>query len=366
MRSRMPARVMVLGLSLLVAPGARPDAATKGRMFAGGRSETGVPFHDRKLDDQLDALDFTEPSVREWVYWEGGPKLLIPDHLEEHMHTVKYDRLIEEYLRPEAEYLKQPGKSYAHSMMGTSGVITMPNAFVLPNRTWTVGLLIRDEDFDSAHWPGLYTSLDTTTERIFVNRGFGDNFELGAILHRFDSRITYSNGISTNDDSLLAGFNAKAGIPYQDFWIAVGFSLEKIDDDDRQVLDLRSYDNLQTAYLALTDTGRRWEGTLGFKYIKYGWGGRTPPVGFGPGQPGFSPTDDWTQVGLAFEYGKWGGFSLLAEATKRHKADFLGVPEAEVNVGAKFQAGHLSVKAFTNKQNTDGGHDIGLLGSLRF
>ncbi len=369
---KTPSRTLaLLCLALMVGSPARPDAATRGRMMAGGVSPEGVPWLSRPLSDRFDALDFPKEAIDHFMTWEGGPQLEVPDHLEEHFTALQFDELKEHYFRPKGDEKKQPGAAYGHSLGGVTGLITLPDSYVLPHRAWSVGFNYQNYEHGASHWPNLYRALETDVAKFYVNRGFRQNYEAGLILHLQDSNITYqtqgANPIppNFNDDLILGGVAFKAAIPMYDMLMAAGFSVEIFDDQHRNLMDLRDYENMASAFLTMSNGGRRWDGTVGIKYVKYGFG-RRPPVGANTNQIGFSPPTDWTQIGIGFEYGRWAGFSLIAEATKRHTVDFIGIGEAEVNVGAQYKAGDILGRAYLMRINQDDTDHIGFSLSLRF
>ncbi len=349
-------------------------AETTGNMFAGGRNKEGVIWAERSLADRVDGLGYTkEKGVAEKILpWEGGPKLRVPEDLEEGFETLRYDRLLESYFRPEPDQKRPTGFDIQRSLMGTTGLLMLPNSYILAPGVWSAGLAYWNEDQGPRHWGELYRRQNNDQFKGFVNRGFHNNFEAGLILHYADADITYINqGTNPNslrfrDDFVLGGINAKAAIPYYDLWVAAGFSLEFFDDDDRSFLDLRSYEHMSTAFLSISDSGPRWDATLAFKHIKYATSSRTPPVGGASIQSGFSPTSQWNQIGLGVEYGKWSGLSLILEATDRHRVDFEGISEKEVNYGVKYESERMVMKIFSLRENTTDTNNYGLSLSGRF
>jgi hypothetical protein len=140
-----------------------------------------------------------------------------------------------------------------------------------------------------------------------------------------------------------------------------------MDDDERNFLDLRTYNHTNLAFLTISDSGHRWDGTATMKMVKYATGGRAPPVGGASLQPGLAPEGGtWNQFGLGFEYGKWRGLSLLLEATAQHRIDFQGVSENEVNFGFKYETENLIGKLFTLRPNHSDYTSIGFSLSSRF
>lgn len=360
-------------LALVAAPWARPDAATRGVLRAGGLVDDGKLYVESSLDKRLDALDFPKPLRDHVTPWEGGPQLQVPNHLEEHFTTVHYDRMKEQYFRPKPDVKRQPGKDFGHSINGVTGLITMPNSYILKPGSWSVGGTYENVEWGAGQWPQLYTGVDNDLLRVYLNRGFKGNFEAGLILHAEDADITYAlqgtNTVPVRDtgDPFLAGLSFKGGIPVHDFLMSAGFTWMRLDDEDRQSMDLRSYENLQTAFLTLSNGGNRWEASVAIKYVKYATDGRRPPVGTGNGlQSGFSPTSQWTQIGIGGEYGKWGGLSLLGELTSRHRVDFIGVAEKELNLGLQWRADDFLVKVYSRRVNLNDTDHLGLSASFRF
>lgn len=376
-RRRRPLLGLAVGLCL--SPGLFAQGAeTSGNMFAGGRNAKGEIWAERSLADKMDGLGYPRRSPdRETLTqvvlpWEGGPKLRVPEDLEEGFETLRYNRMLESYFRPDPESRRRPAHDFQRSLMGVTGMLTMPNSYVLPPGVWSAGFAYWHEDAGPEHWPALYRSQDNDHLKLFVNRGFHNHLEAGLILHYTDADIVYPNqGANPNtlrfrDDFVLGGINAKAAIPFYDLWVSAGFTYERIDDEDRSFLDLRSYDHMSSLFLTISDSGKRWDGTVGMRVTKVATDGRGPPVGGASIQPGFSTQPTWTQLGLGFEYGKWGGLSLILEAQSRHRVDLLGISEQEVNYGVKYETSDLVLKAFSLRQNQSDTDNYGLSLSARF
>lgn len=334
------------------------NAAQTGKIFAGGRSEEGVEWFNRTLEDKLEALAF-ERLAPDAAPWEGGPQLEIPSHLEEDLGILHFDDAIEHYFNPEPEVKRQPGIDFQRSLLGVTGIMTLPNSYVLSDGEWAGGISYISEEVGPSSWPEVYQSQDNDHLKLYLNRGFKDRFEAGLMLHQVDSNIVYQPNtgavfpVRYNDRLSLGGVNFKAAIPYYSVWVAAGFSLEFFDDDDRNYLDFREFDNISTAFLSVSDAGPRWEATMAWKYIKYASNGRAPPAGSlaSQNQSGFSPTSQWNQIGLGLEYGKWGGLSLMFEGTQRNRIDFTGISEKEMNYGVKYETDDIVFKLFSLREN---------------
>lgn len=377
---RNPSRPAGFTLALLLlAAGPTPrvgaeSAALTGKMFAGGANREGTIWVQRSLEDKMDGLGFErESGIHEVTLpWEGGPKLRIPEDLEEGFETLHYDELLEAYFRPEPDEKRQPGHDFQRNISGVTGILTLPNSYVLAPGVWAAGLWAQFEDVGPAHWTEVYVRQENTHLKGTLSRGFHNNVEAGLILHYQDADITYANqGANPNnvrfDDSfVLGGVNVKAAIPFYGLWMSVGYIQEFFDDDDRSFQDLRIYDNISTAFLTFSDSGPRWDASIAMKFIQYASDSRRPPVGGGGFQLGYSPTTKWNQVGVGIEYGKWGGFSTLLEWTQRHSIEFIGTAETEMNYGFKYEKNNMVLKAFTLRQNTDDSDVYGASASLRF
>ena len=368
----------VIGLLALGAPGnaqAQLGAQTTGKMFAGGANEKGVIWANRSLADKFDGLGFSdEGKIKELAMpWEGGPKFRIPEDLEEGFETLRFDKMIEAYFRPEPLKKRRPAHDTQRSLLGVTGMLTLPNSYVLAPGVWSAGLAYWKEEAGPDHWPNAYLSQDNDVFKLFLNRGFHKHLEAGIVLHASDANILYPNqGLNPNnlrfrDEIVIGGINAKAAIPYYGLWVSAGFSLEFIDDEERSFVDLRTYNHTNLAFLTISDSGNRWDGTASMKVVKYATGGRQPPVGGASLQPGFSPQGGtWNQFGLGFEYGKWDGLSLVLEATAQHRMDFYGVSENEINFGLKYEADKFVTKLFTLRPNTSDYDSYGFSLSARF
>lgn len=384
MSTKIPSRVRVtswvLAALLWLPPMARADTVTKGRIFAdasrgGALDEKGTPWFDRPLLDKLDALDFPQRVLTHIEPWTLGTPLRIPpevstEFLEKTFTSMEFNRVKEHYFRPKPDNRLQPGTDFGVNLMGVTGMLTMPNSFVLPKGTWAVGLTYLNEELNSRAWPAVYQNLESDAVRLHVNHGFKDNFEAGLILHRRDSDITYTNQgggpVRFQDDYVVGGLSFKGAIPTHDRWMSAGFSFDRVSDEDRSLQDLRTYDYTSSAFFTISDGGRRWDGTLSMKYIKYARNSKRPPVGASATSAGFSPQGDWAQLGLGYEYGRWGGFSGILEATERHRIDFVGIREREFNFGVKYKTKDFEVKAYKLKFNVEETDQIGFTATLRF
>lgn len=368
----------VAGLLALACPGtarAQLGAQTTGKMFAGGANEKGVIWANRSLSDKFDGLGFSdEGQLKELAMpWEGGPKFRIPEDLEEGFETLRYERMIEQYFRPEPLKKRRPAHDTQRSLMGVTGLLNVPNSYVLAPGVWSGGFAYWNEDMGPTHWPRLYRSQDNDVFKLFLNRGFHNHIEAGLVVHASDANIVYPNqGANPNnlrfkDDLVLGGLNAKAAIPFYDMWVSAGFSLEFIDDQDRSFLDLRTYNHTNLAFLTLSDSGNRWDASIAMKMVKYATSGHQPPVGGASLQQGFSPQGGtWNQLGVGVEYGKWDGLSLILELTSQHRMDFYDVSENEVNYGIKYEVDNLVMKLFSLRQNQRDYDAYGVSLSARF
>jgi hypothetical protein len=367
--------VLSLGALLAAATPARAESAARtGKMFAGGSSAEGVIWANRSLKDRVDAIGYKEDGPLETTLlpWEGGPKLRVPEDLEEGFKTLHFNDMTEAYFRPDPEERRQPGHDFQRSLLGVTGLLTLPNSFVLAPGVWSAGVSYQTEKVGAKHWTEIYQSQDNQALKGYLSRGFHGNVEAGIILHYQDSDILYqnqgtnSNRIRFRDDFTMGGVNFKAAIPYYDLWVSAGFSFEFFNDDDRDFLDLRVYDNLSTAFVTISDSGPRWDASIVAKFIQYANNGRRPPVGTGGIQQGYSPTTKWNQLGMGLEYGKWGGLSTILEWTQRHRIDFVGTAETEMNYGLKYETQNWIFKGFTLRQNTDDSENYGVSLSGRF
>lgn len=364
----------LMSLHALCTPLRAESAARTGKMFAGGRSAEGIAWVQRGLKDKMQAIGYKEEGGLERITlpWEGGPRFRVPEDLEEGFDTLHYRTVTEEYFRPEPLVKRQPGHDFQRSLMGVTGMITLPNSFVLAPGVWAAGLSYQSEEIGSRHWNEIYQSQDNQHFKGYLNRGFHDHIEAGLVLHYQDANILYqnqgtnSNRIRFREDFVLGGFNFKAAIPYYGLWLSAGFSFEVFDDVDRDYMDLRIYDNISTAFATISDGGPRWDATIATKFIQYSSDGRRPPVGQGGIQQGYSPTTKWNQFGVGIEYGKWGGLSTILEFTQRHRIDFQGTAETEMNYGIKYETENWVLKGFTLRENTDDNEHYGLSLSGRF
>lgn len=337
-----------------------------------------------RLPGHLKALDFEE-SGQKLDILPVQSKLLnydtaVADKLRDIDHAGPARKLNEKPLNDEDR--RQPYRHFMPCLSGLTGLVDMPVAYTQPKKSYVVTVQHERVRADKRWWRLPYKSIDSDMTFASLNYGATRNIEISLDGELWDKTIQYNDPVrSTNptfsdSDLNFLGIGSKWTFPFgttaiERVWFAVGFRTQLYDVERRDVTEVHEYDRFSNIFfVASTKATEELFGHFMIKYVSYDFAGGRSPSGDTATFEGFSPTNAWTQWGLAAEWYLFPDFEIFTEITRDANVIFLDVDgpfnQFNWNGGVRYHRENVGVGFFAKRINHRGLGDTGLQAAVRF
>lgn len=336
-----------------------------------------LPAHMKALDFEESGTKLDILPVQSTLLNYDAP---IADKLRDIDHTGPARKINEKTLIDENR--RQPYRHFMPALSGLTGLIDMPVAYTQPRKTYVVAVQRERVRADSTWWRLPYRGIASDMTFASLNYGATRSVEISLDGELWNKAIQYNDPIRatnptfTESDLNFVGIGSKWTFPFgtnaiERVWFALGFRTQLYDDQHRDVTEVHEYDRFSNIFfVASTKATEELFGHFMAKYVSYDFAGGRSPSGATATFEGFSPTNAWTQWGLAAEWYVFPDFEIFTELTREANVIFLDVDgpfnQFNWNVGARYHRQDIGVGFFAKRINHRGLADNGMQAAIRF